>query len=184
MRRLAATAALVAIGLGLTGCGGAVAGQPSASGPASGGGSVMPTGASAAPSSTGGGSRLTDQPCSLFSSSDLEQLNASSPPSTGMTGPSADCEFLTGAGAVIVAVVDQGIAQANFQGPPIPVTIGGHKAVKYAEPDDPSSCHVTIAVSDSSRIDIETVTTDLNPPDPCTFGLQVATLVEPHLPAS
>jgi hypothetical protein len=183
MKQLA-VAALAAVCLGLAGCGGAVAGQPSAGGPSSDGGSVRPTGESAAPSSTGS-SQLTDQPCSLLSSSDLEQLNASSPPSAGMSGPDHACDLITGSGAVEVAVVEgQGLAQATFQGPTTPETIGRHQAVKYPEPNDDAGCFVGIAVTDSSRVDVETEATDLNPADPCAFTRQVATLVEPHLPAS
>jgi hypothetical protein len=176
VRRLAVVAALA---LGAAGCGSTVPGQPAASGVTSGGGPMLPTELTA-PSS---GLQLTDQPCSLLSSSDLQQLNASSPPSTTMSGPDQACQVLTSSGAVEVAVVKgQGLAQATFSGPTTPVTIGQHQGVKYPTPNDSAGCIVAFAVTGSSRVDIVTEQDDDNPADPCAFTMQIARLVEPHLP--
>jgi hypothetical protein len=193
VKRVVAISALAALSLGLAGCGGgAVAGQPSAGGGAT-GATVAPSsaptasgGSSPSSGSSGGGSLSSEQACSLVSSADLQQLNASSPPSNGMTGPAKDCEIDTASGLVQVTIIELGLSQLQPQGPITDVTVGGHQAKKMPSSSDNEHCTIAIGVSDSSRVDVDVETGSLDGPavDACTFATQAAQLVEPHLPAA
>jgi hypothetical protein len=186
MKRLIAVAALAGLSLVVAGCGGAVTGQPSAAGGASGGGgsAVLPTGSAAPPTSPSSG--LTDQPCSLFSSADLQQLNASTPPSSTMSGPFPVCQIDTGFGVVTIGMIKQSLAQAALGSQVMSVTVGTHQAKQFPVQGDSDSCQMAIGISDTLRVDMDVVADNMNggpKQTGCQFALQVAQIVEPHLPA-
>jgi Protein of unknown function (DUF3558) len=185
VKRLVVLVGLAAMLVGTAACGGTTPGQPSAATTAGGGGQTSgggSTGASTAPS--GGTSTFSaGQPCALLSSSDLEQIGVSSPPSQDMVGTAHSCELDSSAFHIGLDIrTDVGLAgfvAAPSGGKVTSTTIGQHQAKEEADPSS-SSCTVAIGISDSSRVDV--TTTGDGTSDPCPGALTVARLVEPELP--
>jgi hypothetical protein len=124
-----------------------------------------------------------DDPCALLSSADLQQLDASSPPSQDKVGTAHSCELDTADYHFGVDIrTDAGLsdfAPVAGGGPVTAPDVGSHQAKEQAD-KNASSCTVAIGVSDSSRVDV-TATGD-GSTDPCPATLAVAKLVEPKLP--
>jgi hypothetical protein len=124
-----------------------------------------------------------DNPCALLSSADLQQIDASSPPTQDKVGTANSCELDTADYHFGLDIrTDAGLA--GFEpvaggGPVTSPDLGSHQAKEQADRNS-SSCTVVIGVSDSSRVDV-TATGDGNT-DPCPATLAVAKLVEPKLP--
>ncbi|HEY3748145.1 MAG TPA: DUF3558 family protein [Pseudonocardiaceae bacterium] len=182
MKRLVVLVGLAAVLVGTAACGGTTPGQPSAATTAGGGGQTSGGSTSTAPSSRTS-SFAADQPCSLLSSSDLEQLGVSSPPSQDMVGTAHSCELDTSAFHIGLDIrTDVGLAgfvAVPNGGKVTSTTIGQHQAKEEADPSS-SSCTVAIGITDSSRVDV--TTTGDGTSDPCPGALTVARLVEPELP--
>ncbi|HEX5494565.1 MAG TPA: DUF3558 family protein [Mycobacteriales bacterium] len=175
MRRWVVLIGFAALLLGTAACG-STPGQPTPATTADGGST------SAAPSSTTS-SFSADKPCSLFSSSDLQQLGVSSPPSQDMVGTAQSCELDT-ADFHIGLDIRTDVGLSGFVAVPnggqvTSTTIGQHQAKQEADPSS-SSCTVAIGLTDSSRVDV--TTTGDGTSDPCPGALTIAKLVEPKLP--
>jgi len=116
----------------------------------------------------------------LLSSSDLEQLGASTPPTQEMIGTAHACDFDSADFAMIVAIRTnvglQGFTSAG--GTAQNTTVGTHQAKQVI--DSAGSCIIGIGVSDSSRVDV-TVQPGASE-DPCPAALKLANIVEPKLP--
>jgi Protein of unknown function (DUF3558) len=181
VKRLVALAGLTAVLLGVAACNGSTTGQPSpATTPA-----AVTSGPVTATSAPGGGANSlpVDDPCSLLSSADLQQLGVSAPPTKDKVGTANSCELDTADDHFGVDVrTDGGLADfapVAGGGPVTAPDLGGHQAKEQAD-KNASSCTVAIGVSDSSRVDV-TATGNGNT-DPCPATLAVAKLVEPKLP--
>jgi hypothetical protein len=183
VKRLVALAGLAAVLLGVTACNGSTTGQPSpVTTPAGVTSATGPATATSAPG--GGGSSLpVDDPCSLLSSADLQQLGVSSPPTKDKVGTANSCELDTADDHFGIDVrTDGGLADFTPVAGGGPVTapdLGSHQAKEQADKNS-SSCTVAIGVSDSSRVDVSA--TGNGDTDPCPATLAVAKLVEPKLP--
>jgi Protein of unknown function (DUF3558) len=186
VKRLVVLAGLAVTLMSVAACG-STPGQPTAVTTTAGGGAgqTSAAGTSDEPSSAGSGSGSlpVDQPCSLLSSSDLQQLNVSSPPSADKVGTANSCELDTAADHIGLDIrTDAGLADFDAVpngGPVSDLTIGSHQAKQEADPSS-SSCDVAIGVTSSSRVDVST-TGDGNT-DPCPVAVAAAKLVEPKLP--
>lgn len=182
VKRLVAAAGLTAVLLGAVACNGSTTGQPSpATTPAGVTSGTGPVTATSAPGS--GGSLPADDPCSLLSSADQQQIGVSSPPTKDKVGTANSCELDTADDHFGLDIrTDGGLADfapVAGGGPVTAPDVGGHQAKEQADKNS-SSCTVAIGVSDSSRVDV-TATGDGNT-DPCPAALAVAKLVEPKLP--
>lgn len=183
MKHLVVLAGSAAVLLGVVACGGPTPGQPTPATGANGGG---PAASSSSPSggpqtsTSGAGSLPVNQPCSLLSSSDLQQINVSSQPTQDMVGTAHDCSLTTPADSVGVAIrTNAGLAAFQpTSGTVHGIRIGTHQAKQVI--DNTGSCVIAIGVSDSSRVDV-TATGD-GTTDPCPTARTVAQLVEPKLP--
>jgi hypothetical protein len=173
VKRFVLMAILSVMVVGVSACNTATNGQPSPS--------VTQTGLRETSTVAGGGNALpVNQACSLLSSSDLEQLGASSPTTQEMVGTAHACEFDSAAFTMALAVrTDVGLAGFTTAGGVVhDTTVGTHQAKQ--EVDNTGSCVIGIGVSSSSRVDV-TVTGD-GTSDPCPTALKLANLVEPKLP--
>jgi hypothetical protein len=173
VKRLVLMAILFAMVVGVSACNTATNGQPSPS--------VTQTGLRETSTVAGGGNGLpVNQACSLLSSSELEQLGASSPTTQEMVGTAHACEFDSADFAMAVGIrTDVGLAGFVSAGGVVhDTTVGTHQAKQ--EVDNTGSCVIGIGVSDSSRVDV-TVTPILTG-DPCPTALKLANLIEPKLP--
>jgi Protein of unknown function (DUF3558) len=186
VKRLVAVTGLAVLSIAVAACGSSVQGQPSpgtSSSP-----SVQQTGSAGATSgssgSGGGGSTSlpTGQPCSLLSSSDLTQLGVSTPPSSDQIGTASGCDVTASAGAVALAIrTNEGLSALSSTGPSTSLTIGSHQAGQQTD-SATGGCLVVLGVSSTSRVDVVANTDD--DAQACPTALQVAKLVEPHLPPS
>jgi hypothetical protein len=165
------------------------------------GGSPFPTTTGAA--ATGGGSSSSSggggggaaaqlaaiQPCDLLSSSQVSQNGLTSEGSSSGSG-ARSCKWKnttadSGFGYVVSANIrdQQGISDINTDG--VTVTndpIGKHQARQAKDSDGGDGCMVSIAVTDSSRVDVQANdgNSDLN--QASQLANQFATLIEPQLP--
>lgn len=154
---------IAAVLLSVAACGGQVIGSPTTSAPGS-GSVALPL----------------NHPCSLLSSSDLQQSNASTPPSEDKVGGAPDCDITIPSGSLGVAIMsDLNLSQLNATGKMTDLRIGNHQAKQIQEAVG-GGCYVAIGVSSSSRVDVS-VETD-NDADACPTAMKAAGLVEPHLP--
>lgn len=185
MKRLCALVGMAAMLVGVTACGGPTPGQPTpatTTGGSSLSSGVNPSGGSSVTSSEPDALPV-DQPCSLYSSSDLEQLGASSPPSQDMVGTAHSCELSTSNGHIGLDIrTDAGISAFTPVPTGDPVTdtpIGKHQAKQQDVPKE-LTCFVILSVNSTSRVDVST--TGNGTADPCPTAVKAATLVEPKLP--
>lgn len=174
-RRLALAGGLIATALIVAACNSST---PGVANPVGNGGSGQ-TAASSPPTTTGNGLPV-NQACSLLSSTQLEQLGVSSPPSQEMVGTAHSCDFNSAGFAMGVAIrTDVGLDGFTSAGGTVhDTTIGRHQAKQ--EVDNTGSCVIGIGVSASSRVDI--VATGDGTTDPCPTALKLAGMVEQKLP--
>jgi hypothetical protein len=78
---------------------------------------------------------------------------------------------------VLVSILTSGGLSAFGKG--TPVSVGSHQGMQ--DDQGVAGCEVAIGVTASSRVD---VTATVNSGSGCTQALQVAKLIEPHLPSS
>ncbi|MCT2585923.1 DUF3558 domain-containing protein [Actinophytocola gossypii] len=122
------------------------------------------------------------EPCELFTEQDLAALGLpSEPKEEEELGPARSCYWQTsGSHLVGVGIIDElGIDQVQSETPPEPLTVGSHDAVQYTGALD--VCAVSIAVTDSSRVDVSSVAGG-DMAKACDHAKQAAELVEPKLP--
>lgn len=181
MKRLVVLAGLAAAMLTVAACNSQTPGQASGTTTTDGGGTQTTSGGGDTSTSTGGsGSLPVDQPCSLLSSADLQQLGVSDQPTQDMVGTAHTCELDTDSDHIIVGIrTNAGLA--DLTGPAaITDTQVGHHQAKEMKDTSANSCLVSVGVSDTSRIDV-TATGD-GTDNPCTAAENAAKLVEPRLP--
>lgn len=133
------------------------------------------------PSSTGTFLPYND-PCTLLSSSDLQELGSSTPPSRDDLVSSHGCSFDTTNASIDVGVrINAGLAAFQANGGKITtMTVGDHQAKEVLDRTD--SCVIALGVTNTSRVDV-TVTADKET-EACPIAQQVAHLIEPKLPAA
>lgn len=127
-----------------------------------------------------GSSLPYNDPCTLLSPNDLEQLGSSTAPSRDDVPASHGCSFDTPNASIDVGVRPS-VGLSEFQangGEIISARIGSHQTKQVLDRTD--SCVIGIGVTNSSRVDV-TVTAD-DKADSCPIALRVARLVEPELP--
>ena len=181
MKRLVVLVGAAAVLVGTAGCSNQTQGLPTGT-TASG----QPSSGQSSPASTGQGGNGTlpvHSPCSLLSSSDLEQLGASAPPSKDQVGGAPDCSVDTSGGNLGVTVLtDRGLDQLNVQGPVSGIQVGSHSAKQMRYASDSSNCLVAVGITSSSRVDVSFEAN--GGVDACSVALKAAQLVEPHLPTA
>jgi hypothetical protein len=151
-------------------------GNGAAGGSSSAAGSVTTSG-SGGSSGSGGGSLANADPCSLLSSSDAATAGLSAPGTKDQVGAEPSCDYVGSNGTLIVGILTSGGISVFGKG--TPVSIGSHQGMQDDQGD--TGCEVAIGVTDSSRVDI---TATENTGSACPQALQVAKLIEPHLPSS
>jgi hypothetical protein len=171
VKRLAVAAGLTAALLGVAGCAEQTAGTPTGVGPTATDGS-QPSG----PSST----LPVNQPCSLLSSSDLDQLGASTPSSQDVIGGAQTCEVTVTNGSLEVAFPGFGLSRLVVTGPVTDLRIGQHQAKKMTDPQDSGSCYIAIGITSTQRVDVGAETDGGT--EPCPLAMKAAQLVEQRLP--
>lgn len=184
MKRVVVLAGFAAMLVTAAACGGPTTGGQPTPQTTTGAGETSGAGQSTGSPATGGGSSLpVNSPCSLLSSSDLQQIGASTPPSQDMIGTAHSCEIDSSAfhfGLDIRTDVGlSGFSGVSTGGPITTVTIGHHSAKEQADTSS-SSCTVAIGVSSSSRVDVSA--TGDGSTDPCPAARNTATLIESNLP--
>lgn len=181
VKRFVVLVGAVAVLVGTAGCSNQIQGFPTgttASGQLSSG---QPSPASTAQG--GAGTLPVHSPCSLLSSSDLEQLGASTPPSNGQIGGAPDCLVDTSDGALGVTILtDRGLDQLNVQGPVSGIQVGSHSAQQMRYTADSGDCLVAMGITSSTRVDVSFEAK--GKVDACSVALKAAQLVEPHLPTA
>ncbi|HEX4722212.1 MAG TPA: DUF3558 domain-containing protein [Pseudonocardiaceae bacterium] len=177
MKRLVVLAGLAAILVGASACTNPTPGQAS--------GVTTTTGSqpgdTSSPSGGGGTALPVDHACSLLSSSDLQQLGASSPPTEEMVGTAHSCDFDSDDYTFGVAIrTNVGLSGfvATGSGPVKDMSIGGHQAKQ--EVGNSGACVIGIGVSDTSRVDLTVLPAENQ--DPCPTALKLANIIEPKLP--
>lgn len=180
MKRLVVLAGMAAVLVGVAACNSPTPGNPTST---SGNGQPSDSQPASPSSSMAGPALPVNDPCSLISSSDLEQLGASSPPSKDKVGGAPDCSIDTSSGNIGVTVLaHRGLAQLNVQGPVTDRKVGSHQVKQMQYTSDSSDCLVAIGVTSSSRVDVSFEAN--GGVDACSNAFKAAQLVEPHLPAS
>lgn len=180
VKRLLVLVGLAVVLVGASACSHSTLGEPSAATTANGGQtSSGGGGGETSTASSGGATSLPTDPCSLLSSSDLQQVGVSALPTQDKVGTAVSCEMDSSADHIIVSLFpDSGLAGLQATGTVKNITVGSHQAKQ--EVDSTDSCVVAIGVSDTSSVDV-TVTPTFNG-DPCPTAMTVARLVEPKLP--
>lgn len=182
MKRLAVLVGLAVVMVGVAACSSPTGGQPTPTTPVESTGSNTTGGASESTSTSGGGggSLPADQPCSLFSSSDLSQLGVTSPPTPDRVGTAADCPLdLPDYSVGVQVFTNSGLSNFKLTGGTAHDTnIGSHPAKEGV--DDTKSCVIAIGVGSSSQVDV--TATGNGDTDACPTALAVAKLIEPKLP--
>lgn len=143
--------------------------------------------AGASTSSSSGGSQSLDanKPCSLLSSSDLAALGSTSTPYQDKTGDVQTCELTTATFGAQLGVEKLGLSQVQANGGTVnDVPINGRQGKEVVGPQGGNGCLVAVPLTETSRVDISAVMNDASATgqQTCTAALQVAKLVEPHLP--
>lgn len=179
MNRLVVLAGLVVVILSVAACTDTTTGRPTTA--TTGGGQTSGSQPTATSTSSGGtGSLPVDQPCSLLSSGELQEIGVSSQPTQDMVGTAHACELDTANFHIIVGIrTNVGLAGLTPTAPVTSTTISGRPA-KEQKNDSASSCLIAIGVSNLSRVDV-TATGD-GTTNPCPTAESVAKLVAPKLP--
>jgi hypothetical protein len=178
MTRLVVLAGLATLFVSAAACSNPTSGQPSAETTAKGG---PPAGGRSSTSSapTGGNSLPVDQPCSLLSSADLQQLGVSAQPVQDKVGIAPSCEADNASFHIVVSIfAHDGLSTIQTSGPVHDIKVGSHQAKQ--EVDSTGSCVISMGVTDTSTTDVTVGA--LFGSDPCPTALRVAKLVEPRLP--
>lgn len=164
---------MAAVVLCAAACGGTTIGQPAAAST-----SALTVSSSAAPDPDG---LPVDQPCTLLSPADLQQLGVTEQPTQEMVGTAHTCSLNTTADTLGVGIrTNVGLAGYVAAGGPVhDITVGSHQAKE--ELGNTGSCVVAIGVSASSRVDV--IVTGDGTTDPCPTALTLARLVERRLPS-
>lgn len=173
MGRLVAVVGVAVMVLGVAACGRTTTGQPTAA--------LTPVSTGSSSAAPGPNGLPVDQPCSLLSSADLQQLGVMEQPTQEMVGTAHTCQLVTSSDSLGVGIrTNVGLAGYTAAGGPIhDITIGSHQAKQ--ELGNTGSCVVAIGVSASSRVDI--IVTGDGTTDPCPAALTLARLVERRLPS-
>lgn len=169
----------------LAGCGESTAGTPRAAE------TTSPTATEQTPTSeptstsTGTGNSLADiEPCTLLSDEDKSRLELRNE-SEKSDNAVRQCRWVSGTGSALYSVGagirdSQGLAEVRGKdGPPKPISVGSHDAVE-ARDTLGEICLVAIAVTDSSRVDVQAIGRDMT--KMCEKAHEIGKLVEPKLP--
>lgn len=173
------TVSLAILAVGLVACSDQTGGDPN---PAT----STTTKSTTSSTSTGGKQSALDaiDPCGLLSASDVARFGA-------RPGKRNDIGGAIGCGWTVPGQGTFGIALRSKQsvdsivvgkGRIVDQSVGSHQGKRLEEPDGVGACLVSIAVSDSSRVDVDGVATHTDNAKACDFATRVAELIEPKLP--
>jgi hypothetical protein len=138
-------------------------------------------------SSSGGGQTLdASKPCALLSSSDLTELGSTSTPYQDKQGPDNACELGTSTfTASVVTNTRSGVSQVDSGGGTMKdVPVNGRSGKEIVNSGGANGCLIAIPVTQTSHVAVVVQMSDpsATAQQACTPALQVAKLVEPHLP--
>lgn len=181
VRRVVIVAGLAATMLGLAGCGGTTPGQPGPATTTTGGssGTNAPT-----TTTTNTSSVSLQQPCKLLSSSELQQLQITSPGESSTTAGDPTCAWTNDAGGVSATYLAKlGLADVIVTGNIKDTPVGAHKAREMRDSGG-GGCLISLEVTAKSRVDLSAVDAHGDQNKACAMGEQFAALIEPKLPKS
>ncbi|MFC4001093.1 DUF3558 family protein [Prauserella oleivorans] len=140
---------------------------------------------SAAPSSTAAELAVLD-PCALLSAADRSTAGLTVPGERRSIGGAAACDYTEPGSFGVTVTVDgtSGLADLDVPGDAEPISIGGHDALRVADPAaDDGTCAVLVAAGESASVHVDVSRTDFTgTEDACRRAMTVAELVAPDLP--
>jgi len=153
-------------------------------------GTATPGTSAGRPATTGGASTTSLQPCDLLTSADASALQLTAQGGPTNFGGARTCEWrkpvdINGQNgfSTRIAIRDsQSLSDITSAGYTVTQdNVGSHQG-KQAALDGGGGCLIAIAVSNTSRVDVD-ISGGTDTASSCQFANQVAKVVEPHLPS-